>query len=105
MIDSLETLKTMQIPECMTPVTAIMGWDDLAYVVIMLVLSMVSYYINRRNQQKPVAPKPAALEDFSVPTAEIGREIPVLFGTRWIKSPNVVWYGDLGIIPKKEKVG
>jgi len=105
MLESLEQLKTLQVPDGVTPLMAVMGWDDLAYVVVMLVLSMISYYISRKNQPEPVAPKPAALEDFSVPTAEIGREIPVLFGTRWIKSPNVVWYGDLMIEAKKEKVG
>lgn len=40
--------------------------------------------------------KPAGLNEFEVPTAEVGREIPVLFGTRDIKGPNIVWYGDLG---------
>jgi hypothetical protein len=105
MLESLEQLKTLQVPDGVTPLMAVMGWDDIIYVAVMLILSMVSYYISRKNQPEPVAPKPAALEDFSVPTAEIGREIPVLFGTRWIKSPNVVWYGDLMIEAKKEKVG
>ena len=105
MLESLDQLKTLQVPDGITPVMAVMGWDDLIYIAVMLVLSMVSYYISRKNQPEPVAPKPAALEDFSVPTAEVGREIPVLFGTRWIKSPNVVWFGDLMIEAKKEKVG
>lgn len=105
MLESLEQLKTLQVPDGVTPLMAVMGWDDIIYIAVMLILSMVSYYISRKNQPEPVAPKPAALEDFSVPTAEIGREIPVLFGTRWIKSPNVVWYGDLMIEAKKEKVG
>lgn len=47
----------------------------------------------------PQAPKnqvkPAAFDDFEVPTAKAGREIPVLFGTRDITGANVVWYGDL----------
>lgn len=48
---------------------------------------------------KPKTPgqKPAGIGDFTVPTAEIGREIPVLFGTRDLGGPNVVWYGDLQI--------
>ena len=32
---------------------------------------------------------------FEAPTAEEGRPIPVLFGTRRISSANIVWWGDL----------
>ena len=41
------------------------------------------------------------MNEIDVPTAEEGREIPVLFGCRRIKSPNVVWYGDLKTKPIK----
>lgn len=43
---------------------------------------------------KPQNRLPEALEDVDAPTAEEGREIPVLFGTRLIEGPNLVWYGD-----------
>jgi len=99
----LDPLLTMQVPDGTPLMMAVMGWDDLAYVVVMIILSLISYYLNRKKQQEPTAPKPAGIEDFTVPTAEVGREIPVLFGTRWIKSPNVVWYGNLKIEAKKEK--
>jgi hypothetical protein len=49
--------------------------------------------------------KPATESQFEVPTAEEGRPIPVLFGTRRLSSPNVVWYGDLKIVPITKKVG
>ncbi len=39
--------------------------------------------------------RPSALGEFSVPTAEEGRVIPVAFGTCHIRGPNCVWYGDL----------
>lgn len=39
--------------------------------------------------------RPATLGDFQVPTAEEGRPISVLFGTRDCKAPQSVWYGDL----------
>ena len=39
--------------------------------------------------------KPAGLGELNVPTAEEGREIPVIFGTVEQRSPNIVWYGDL----------
>jgi len=43
----------------------------------------------------PQGPQPSALGDFSVPTAEEGRAIPVVFGTCMIKGGNTVWWGDL----------
>lgn len=43
---------------------------------------------------QPKSLPPADLENIKVPTAEEGRAIPVLFGTRVIEGPNVVWYGD-----------
>lgn len=43
----------------------------------------------------PKGPQPSALGDFSVPTAEEGRAIPVIFGTCMIKGGNTVWWGDL----------
>ena len=44
---------------------------------------------------KPPTTPPAGLDTIQAPTAEEGREIPILFGTRRIRSANVVWYGDL----------
>ena len=70
--------------------------------VILLVVSLVLSYALR---PKPVIPKPAALEDFDIPMAELGRAIPVLFGTMIIKSPSVMWYGDLRTVPIKKKGG
>lgn len=43
----------------------------------------------------PKGPQPSALGDFSVPTAEEGRAIPIVFGTCMIKGGNTVWWGDL----------
>lgn len=65
---------------------------------IMIVSALISYAL----APKPPKPKPAALEDFSVPTAEEGREIPVVFGEVWLQSPNVLWYGDLRSEPIKK---
>jgi len=70
-------------------------------VVLWVVSTVISYAL----QPKLQAPKPAGLGDFQVPTAEEGREIPVLFGSRDINGPNVVWYGDLRTVPVKKKGG
>jgi hypothetical protein len=54
---------------------------------------------------KPQSVPPAGLGDIKAPTAEEGREIPVLFGTREIEGPNIVWYGDLTTVAIKKKGG
>lgn len=59
-----------------------------------------------------LAPKPKApsvtkygLGDFDAPTAQDGKPVPVVFGTRWITGPNVLWYGDLKTVAIKKKGG
>lgn len=71
-------------------------WVQAAYFVVSLVLTYAL-------APKPDKPKPASLKDIEAPTAEVGREIPVLFGTRKISGPNVVWYGDLRVTAVKSK--
>lgn len=57
-----------------------------------LVLSLAISFL---MTPKPRNQKPAGIEEFDIPTAKLGRDIPVLFGRKMIKAPNVVWYGDL----------
>lgn len=68
-------------------------------------LLVASTLIMRVLAPKPKGPKAAALEDFTVPTAEVGRPIPWVFGTRKIKDPNCIWYGDLRTNRKKKGDG
>lgn len=56
---------------------------------------IVTTIISAAFAPKAKSPKPAGLGDINVPTAEEGREIPVLFGTREIKGVNTLWYGHL----------
>lgn len=74
-----------------------MFWNIILFVVSSLVSILLA--------PKPQNAKAAGLDEFSAPTAEAGREIPVLFGTRLIKGANVVWYGDLEAVPIKKKGG
>jgi hypothetical protein len=76
-----------------------LGW--VAMVIVLIASTVISYAL----QPKPPNARPAALADFDVPTAEEGRPIPVIFGTVWVKGPNVLWYGDLNTIPIKSKSG
>ncbi len=72
-------------------------------IVGLFALSMaVSYLLTPRT--KYTAPKAAGIEDFNVTTSELGREFPVLFGSKKMSGPNVVWYGDLKAVVIKEKV-
>lgn len=54
---------------------------------------------------KPPGQQPASLSEINVPTAEQGRPIPKVFGTRIVQSPNIVWYGDLGYNAIKKSGG
>jgi len=72
-------------------------WWYLAVFVAALVLSYALI-------PKPQIPPPA-IGEIKAPTAEEGREIPVLFGTREINSLNVVWYGDVRIVALKSSGG
>lgn len=71
-----------------------MAWPMVVALIAVMVASVaVSFVLAGRVQGQKR--KPSGLSEFQVPTAEVGREIPVLFGTRLLKGPNVVWYGDL----------
>lgn len=71
------------------------------YIAVFIVALVAAYAMMPKPQSQP----PAGLGDFNVPTAEEGREIPVLFGTRDVKGPNVVWYGDLRVEAIRKKGG
>jgi len=68
-------------------------------------LFIVSYAVVYATRPKIQPQKPAGIDEFQVPTAEAGREIPVLFGTKDLNGPNVVWYGDLRTSAIKKKGG
>jgi hypothetical protein len=75
-----------------------MAW---VYAIVFIASLVLSYALMPKPQTQP----PAGLGDIKAPTAEEGREIPVLFGTRDIESPNVVWYGHLRTVAIKKKGG
>lgn len=58
-------------------------------LVVAVVLMAVSVALTPRTK----SPKPE-VTDLEDPTAEAGREIPVVFGTVTIDSPNVLWFGE-----------
>lgn len=56
---------------------------------------IASLFIMSFVKPKVETPRPASLEDFNVPTAETGRNVPIIYGTVLCKDANTVWYGDL----------
>ena len=72
-------------------------------ILTWVVTAVIAYAL--RPKPTHTTPTPATIEDFEAPTAEDGREIPVLFGTREVQGPNVVWYGDLRTEAIKAKQG
>jgi len=76
-------------------------WWMVAYWVV--TIAIAAYAII--NQPKIQPPSPAGLQDFDVPKAEDGALMPILFGTKDVKAINVLWYGDLNVVPVKAKGG
>lgn len=75
-----------------------MAW---VYAIIWVIALVAAVAMMPKPQSLP----PPGLGDVKAPTAEEGREIPVLFGTRWIEGPNVVWYGDFKAVAVQKKGG
>ena len=57
-----------------------------------------------RPKQKFDDAKPSALGDFSFPTADASRVVPVFWGTCKLQGPNCVWFGDYSMEPINKKV-
>lgn len=74
-----------------------MWWYVATFIAALVVVSS--------SMPKPQSAPPVGFGDVKVPTAEEGRSIPVLFGTRILEGPNVVWYGDFDTEPVKGKGG
>ena len=72
-------------------------WWLIAVFVVSLVIAF--------ELPRPQVNQPQGLNEIQAPTAEVGREIAVLFGTRDLNGPNVVWWGDVRTVPIKKKGG
>lgn len=66
-------------------------------IIAMIAVLVVAAFVSAALAPKQAPPKPSSLSDFDVPTADEGREIPVVFGTVTVTGPNVIWYGDFGV--------
>jgi hypothetical protein len=94
------------LPDYVQPRMAVFVIDDfLIALAVSVVTTAIGAAITALTRPKPTAPTPATLADLDVPTAEDGRAVPRVFGTRWVKAPNVLWYGDLAVEPITDSVG
>lgn len=67
-----------------------------ALILIMIALTAVQFLLTPRV-------KAPAAEKFDVPTTSEDRNIPILYGTARVKSPNTVWWGDTGTRKKTKR--
>lgn len=65
------------------------------YFIAIIVVALLSYALMPETKSQ----KAPALGDFSVPTAEDGRDVTEIFGTVWIGDPNVINFGNLRTRP------
>ena len=68
-------------------------------------LFLLSFAVVYATRPKIQTPKPAGIDEFQAPTADSNREIPVLFGSKLLNGPNIVYYGDLNVSPIRKKAG
>jgi hypothetical protein len=78
--------------------TAFMGWDDVIYYIIAIAIAYAT-------APKATTPKPATLEEFELPTPEVGTAQCVVFGDCWTKDWEVLSYGNLRTQKVKSKSG
>ena len=72
----------------------------------LLALSIAVSYFLRPEPKSPAPPPEPELDQLTVPQVSASDPIPKVYGTKWITSANVVWYGDLRTEPiKKEAEG
>lgn len=71
------------------------------YIAVFVAALAVSYSL----APKPPNTPPVGFNDVKVPTAEDGRELPVVFGTRSYEAPNCGWFGDYKNVAIRKKGG
>jgi len=61
--------------------------------ILQLVLALVLVAVSAMLAPKPKQTK-AEIRELDDPTADAGREIPVVFGTVTVKDSNILWFGE-----------
>lgn len=71
----------------------------MQFLIILLLLIIMDL-----TRPVPKPPRRPGLGEFTAPTAEQDRRIPVFWGSPYLVSPNLVWYGDLRTTKIKQKI-
>lgn len=73
----------------------------IIYIVVMVISTVLQIVL----RPKPNVPHVLPGQVNNVPIAEQGKPIPVVFGTRYVRQPNVVWWGLARPVPIMRKLG
>lgn len=74
------------------------------YLITWIVTTVLSALLAPRPKVHD-AQQPGQIGERDIPMASQDAPIPVLFGTRVLSQPNVVWWGDVQIIPIRRSSG
>jgi hypothetical protein len=72
-------------------------WAAAAVTTVVLSVLLAPHPKRIRDAQ------PGQIGDKDIPIASQDAPIPVLFGTRVLSQPNVVWWGDVRVVPIRRK--
>lgn len=75
------------------------------WIMLVVAVASAAYAVVASNVSTSSSNNPSTLEDFDVPTASDGKQMPVVFGTVTLQSSNIVWYGDLDYNEVREESG
>lgn len=75
----------------------------LNYLITWVVTTVLSALLAPRPKVQDA--QPGQIGDKDIPMASQNAPIPVLFGTRVLSQPNVVWWGDVRVIPIRRSSG
>lgn len=73
-----------------------MPWTVVVWLALMVISALMT------KSPKTVSQKPG---EFDATTVDSSSPVPVLFGTRLMSNPNLVWYGDVRTKAIKTKGG
>jgi hypothetical protein len=75
----------------------------LEYLLTWIVTTVLSSLLAPRPKVQDA--QPGQIGEKDIPIASQDAPIPVLFGTRVLSQPNVVWWGDVRVIPIRKSGG
>lgn len=82
---------------------AMTAWETALLVtsIVLMVASLAISLFQMMTYKAPQPPVPNPQAISFIPTADQGKEIPVVFGTRVVTQPNVVWWDHAHSTPNK----